>query len=352
MNELPPSEDHKPPRLNYMKDKKIEEESQITLGTSCEFRRLLEAFKNSQPNAEDTLDEYFELFSNNLNRFRLAPSNGVTDFDEQVLDSIELFIPGRKELIKVFGLIVQYDKTTTTNAPRIIHKFFESLIKYTIRPEGPISDDEWEWKWEWKWEWEYENFKFIVHESFLLCIAIFLKHEKFELVGYLLNERYDFGKGEDDSQSKMESFAVFGNYLDSLEHRNTRLDLNRLSLHADILKNRCTNSRISFKDMMQADFLLWLAGVIQEIKDNNYQFWWPDTLVYKARHGGVFEVFRCSESTKYFKRLARTLDIKGKEDLDSFVERIKTGEIDLPKWGCYRIDPLKLMNYERLCSRA
>ena len=333
-----------------MKDKKIEEESQITLGTSCEFRRLLEAFKNSQPNAEDTLDEYFELFSNNLDRFRLTPSNGVTDFDQQVLDSIELFIPGRKELIKVFSVIAQCDKTTTTttNAPRIIHKFFESLIKYTIRLEGTIRPEEIISD----YEWEYDNFKFIVHESFLLCIAIFLKYEKFKFVEHLLNERYDIKKGEDDSQSKMESFSVFGNHLESLVHRNAPPHLNKPSFHAKTLKNRCTNSRISFKDMMQADFLLWLAGVIQEIKDNNYQFWWPDTLVYKARHGGVFEVFRCSESTKYFKRLARTLDIKGKEDLDSFVERIKTGEIDPPKWGCYRIDPLKLMNYERLCSRA
>ncbi len=323
-----------------MKDKKIEEGNQITLGTSCEFRRLLEAFENSQPNAEDTLDEYFDLFSNNLNRFRLAPSNGVTDFDEQVLNSIKQFIPGRNELIKVFSLIVQYDKTTTTNAPRIIHKFFESLIKYTNRPEGIISD----------YEWEYDNFKFIVHESFLLCIAIFLKYEKFKFVEYLLNERYDIKKGEDDSQSKMELFAVFGNHLESLVHRNAPLHLNKSSFHANTLKNRCTNSGISFNDMMQADSLLYLAGLIQIVKDN--QYWWPETLSFNRPYGGVFKIFSRSESTKYFNRLARTLDIKGKEDLDSFVERIKTGEVNIPGWDYVRMNPLKLMNYERLCSRA
>ncbi len=321
----------------------LEEENQITLSTSSVSRRSLEAFKNSRPYAEGTLDEYFELFSNNLDRFRLAPSNGVTDFDQQVLDSIEQFIPSRNELIKVFGVIAQYDKTTTS-AP-VIHKFFESLIKYTNRPEGVNSHH----------TWDYDNFKLIVHESFLLCIAIFLKHERFELVEYLLKKRYYFRKGEDDSESKMESFAVFGNRLNSLKHRNTRLDLRRLSLHADTLKNRCTDSGISFNDIMQADFLLYLAGKIQTIKDNNYHAWWPETLVYKAFYGGVFEIFLRSESTEYFNRLARTLDIKEKEDLEPFVEGIKTGKIHTPEWGFGgfdRIEPLVLMNYEHLCSRA
>ena len=318
----------------------LEEETQITLGTSVAYRRLLEAIRNTRPHAHGALVEYFNLFSENLEKFRLAPSNGANDFDQQVVDSIEQFIPARNELIEVFGAIAQYDNTTTT-AP-VVHKFFESLIKYINRPEGVNSYHKWDW----------DNLKFIVHESFLLCIAVFLKHERFDLVEYMLKQRYYLEKDEDYGRSAMESFGVFRCYLESLKNRSTRLELRRLSLHADILKERCTDSGISFNHVMQADFLLYLAEAMQGIKEKRRQSWWPETLVFKSFHGGTFEIFLRSESTEYFNRLALTLDIQRKDDLEPFVKGLETEAIYITKWEYDRISPLELMNYEGLCSRA
>lgn len=317
----------------------LEEGIQITLGTSVAYRRLLEAIRNTRPHSHGALVEYFDLFSENLGKFRLAPSNGVNDFDQQVIDSIEKFIPARSELIEIYGAIAQYDNSTTT-AP-VVHKFHESLVKYVNRPEGVSSHYKWDW----------DNLKFIVHESFLLCIAVFLKHERFDLVEFMLNQRYYIEKNDDYARSEMESFGVFKGYLESFNHRNTRLELRRLSLHADILKERCTDSGISFNYVMQADFLLYLAEAMQGIKEERRQAWWPDTLIFKSYHRCAFEIFLRSESTEYFNRLAPTLGIKNKDELAPLIKGLEVESIYIPRWDIERISPLELMNYDDLCSR-
>lgn len=318
----------------------LDEKTEVSLGTSVAFRRLVEAIKNTRPHAHGALVEYLNLFSENLSKFRLEPSKGASDFDQQVMESIEQFIPSRNELIEIFASIAQYDSTNTT-AP-VIHNFFESLIPYLNKPKSVSSYHEWDW----------DNLKFIIQESFILCISMFLKHERYDIVEHLLKQRYYIENDDISGRSAMKSFGVFRNNLRSFNHRNDRLKLRRLSLHADIMKDRCTDSGISFNHIMQADFLLYLADTIQGLKESHGQTWWPETLVFKSFHGGTFEIFLRSESTEYFNRVAPTLNIEFKAELEPFVEALKSETIYIPKWEFDRISPLELMNYENLCSRA
>lgn len=318
----------------------LDEDEEISLGTSVAFRRVVEAVRNNRSHAHGALVEYLNLFAENFSRFRLEPSNGASDFDQKIVDSVEQFIPARNELIEIFGVISQYDQTTSS-AP-VIHKFFESLIPFIGRPEGVNSYHEWDW----------DNYKFIVQESFILCVSIFLKHERFELVSYLLNQRYYIQKDDRNGRSAMVSFGVFRSYLESLKHRNNRLKLQRLSVHADMMKERCTDSGVSFDAVMQADYVLYLVEALHGLKENRRQEWWPETLVFKSFHGGAFEIFLRSESIEYFDRLAPVLGISKKEELEPFIEGVKDDSIYVPKWQFERIDPLELMNYETLCTRA
>lgn len=282
--------------------------------------------------------EYFNLFSENLEKFRIT-RNETEVFDQQVVDSIENFIPARNELVEAFSVIAQYDQSTTT-VPAI-HKFFESLIHYLDKPEGTNSYQEWDW----------DNFKFIIQESFILCIAIFLKHERFDIVSYLLNQRYYMDNNY--SHNAMSSFGVFRNYLESLNHRNNRLQLQRLSVHADMMKERCSDSGLAFNYIMQADFMLYLAEAMHGLKGERRQEWWPESLLYKSfRSGGGFEIFLRAESMDYFNRLAPILGVKNKAGLEPLINGINDNTIYTPKWGFERISPIELMNYEKLCSRA
>lgn len=320
----------------------LDEEFSVSLGTSVAFRRLVEAIKNSRPHAHGALVDYFDLFSNNLKKFRLNPSNGVTDFDQKVVDSIEQFVPFRSELIEVFAAIAQYDNAISS--AHVIHKFFEHMIPYIDRPEGVNRYYKWDW----------DNLKFIIQESFVVCISVFLKHERYDIVEYLIKNRYYSENDKDYGQSKMRSFGVFRSSLESLKHRNTRLKLNRLSVHADLMKERCTDSGLSFNQIMQADFLLYLAGALQGLKEKRRLVWLPETLVFKSLHfhGGTFELFLRAESTEYFNRLAPILGVKSKSDLEPFSEALKNNTIYIPQWDYDEIAPLELMNLENLCSRS
>jgi hypothetical protein len=318
----------------------LDEESSVSLGTSVAFKRLVEAIKNSRPHSHGALIEYFNLFSQNMSKLRLEPSNGADDFDQKVVDSIERFIPFRSEQIEVFSAIAQYDNTSSS-AP-VIHNFFESLIPYLDKPDGVTRYHEWDW----------DNFKFVIQESLIVCIAVLLKYERYDIVAHLLKQKYYVKKDENYGQSKMRSFGVLRNHLASLKHRSQRLNLNRLSLHADLMKERCTASGISFNQIMQADFLLYLAEAIQGLREGRRQGWWPDTLVFKSFHGGAFEIFLRAESTEYFNRLFQVLDVKSKSDLEPFIAALKNETVYIPKWEFERIDPIKLMNFDNLCSHA
>ena len=91
----------------------LDEEEQVSLGTSVAFRRLVEAIRNNSSHAHGALVEYLSLFSENFSRLGLEPSNGANDFDQKIVDSIEQFIPARNELVEVFGAIAQYDQAAT-----------------------------------------------------------------------------------------------------------------------------------------------------------------------------------------------------------------------------------------------
>ena len=314
----------------------LEEEASISIGTDATLRRLIEAVENSSPQALVALREYFDVLSTGIDKFRLEPSKGADNFDQKIIDNIASAMPIHNELIKVFSVLAQYDRTKVTVLA--IHEFFESLIPYLYLPNHHICD--------------WDNLKFIVHESFLLCITIFLKYERFDVVEYLLTQRYFVENDPNTGNSKMHSYGVFRNPLESLIHRDKRLNLKTPSLHADLIKERCSDSGISFEQVMQADFILYLADAIDKIRNSEKQKWWPVTLVFKPEYSGAFEIFLRAESKKYCDKLFVILDIKSKVELNIFIEGIGNEKISVPKWGFDKMKPLELMNFEQLCSRA
>jgi TIR domain len=317
----------------------LDEESSVSLGTTVAYRRCVDAIRNSKPHAQGALTEYFTLFASNLERFRLEPSAGADDFDQKVVDSIEQFTPFKNELNEIFSALAQYE--TSVNMPAKIHKFFESLIVYFQKIIN-VGFHKWDW----------DNLKFIIQEEFLYCVAIFLKHERFDVVEYLLKQSYYIALDDNCVQNTMRSFGVFRNYLESLNHRKSRLDLRRHSVHADMIKERCVSAVITFEQLMQADFLLYLTEALAALKEGRPQEWWPETLVFKSSYGGVFEIFLRSESSEYFSKVAPLLGISSKADLSQLPQALQEEKIYIPKWQFDEISPLELMNFEKLATRA
>ena len=148
----------------------------------------------------------------------------------------------------------------------------------------------------------------------------------------------------------MKSFCEFKQNLQFLGYRNDRLKLRRLSLYADLLSERSKASGLRFEQLMQADFLLFLRNSFDCLKEEEYQDWWPDTLLY-ARRLGVFEIFARSESKTYFEKIKGILNIQGKEDFELLIQAFKEGKLHVPKWEFNSVPVVSLCNFEKLSSK-
>jgi hypothetical protein len=314
------------------------ETAPISLGTGARFSRAIESIRNTRPYMKGALEEYLESFTTNLERFRITGKEG--EFDDLVIESINNFIPYRNEAIEMFLAVAQYNNSKEAHIQ--MHRFFERLIPYLDRPENVQSYG----------DWDLDNFKFIVHELFLYCVAALLKHEAFDAVAYLLRNRYFVASNPDNGRNSMVNFSIFRAYLKSLEHRNSRLKLNRLSLHADLLKQRCTAVGVNFEHVMLADFVLYLRDCLDAVKTGSRQGWWPYSLMWIADRERTFEIFARAESHEYFEILKVVLDIQKKDELNALFTAISEGKLKTLNWDYRQLHIAVLMGFESLATRA
>ncbi len=291
----------------------LSEENPISLETTTKYRRALAAIQDNKDYASGALDEYFTTFTTNLEKFRITKKDG--EFDDQVIENIEKFLPYRNEAIEIFLAISQYRDTPETIQQE--HRFLESLIPYMEKPQGVTS-----WN-----DWDFDNFKFTIHELFLYAIACLIKYERFNSVGYLLRQHYYVESNAEYGNNSMVPFTIFGQYLKSLDHRNTRLKLNRRSIRADLLIQRSKISGIRELHLMQADFVLFLKDSFESLKHGSRQKWWPGTLIYIEHYEGAFEIFARAQSVEYFNKLKYAFDIQSKEDFKLLLETISSKKL-------------------------
>ena len=315
----------------------LSETNTIHLGTSAIYKRALDAIRNNKDYTKGAIDEYFQTFAENLEEFRISSVDG--EFDDEIIENIDKFLPYRSEAIEIFLAIAQY--RDTPEAWQQVHRFFENLIPYMDKPEGVST-----WK-----ESDYDNFNFIIHELFLYAISSFLKYECFDAVAYLIRQHYYVEKNADYGRNVMVPFTIFYNSMRSLEYRNKRLNLRRLSLKADLLEQRSKTSGITFRQIMQSDFILFLRNCFGAINNGGYQSWWPETLVYTERHSSTFEIFARSQSKEYFDKIKCLFDIGDKNDFAPLFDAFKEKKLSIPQWQFTQLNPEVLLGFEGLATR-
>ncbi len=313
----------------------LSEGEHVSLGTTAIFKRCVDAIKNHKAHATGSFDEYCTVFAENLERFRISKPDG--EFDDAVIKSVEEFLPFRNEIIQLFIAIAQY--APEEQFIQRMHRFFESMIPYMNRPQS-IS----QWN-----EWDFDNYKFIVHELFLYALAVLLKHDRIEQANHLLQQQYYLPGNSDYGRDVMVSFIVFREYMRSFEHRNQRLGLRRLSLRADMLKERCAGTGIDFRYLLQADFVAFMRAEVEAQDD--YKRWWPETLIYLGHFNRPFEIFARSVSKSYFNKSKLLLSIEAPKDLEPLLKSYQDGLRKLPRWEFNGFSPASLLGYEHLATR-
>ena len=331
----------------YMKPEKgtkpsfLDEEVGITIGTSVLYRRAIDSVKHSKSYAVGAVEEYFEMYLKNFDKFRLVPEMRNDDYDDIILKSIESIIPYRNEFLSLINIICKYNTNdSVTQFADIIHKFLEELFPFTDRPKGITSYHKCDW----------DNYKFIVNDIFLNIIAIALKFEKISLIEHLILKRYNLYKVNHDKK-EMEDFSIFRQFIQSFENRNDRLKLMRHSIKADLTRKYACDSCIEFEYVMQADFFLYISNAIAATKEIYHQRWFPETLVYSINTSTSFELFQRAESREYFEKIKKCFLIESKDEIKLVFEGIKLQKIFIPKWQFDYVNVERLSNFENLCTK-
>jgi len=309
----------------------------ISLGSSAKFKRAVDAIRANKDYATGAMNEYFETVVHNLEKFRITEKTG--EFDDQVVENIDLFIPYRNEVIELFLVIAQYRDNRESMSQ--LHRFFESLIPYMYPPEEVRSYS----------NNDYDNFKFVIHELFIYCIACLLKYERFEFVKYMFEQHFFVSRNADYGRDSMVSFTIFRHHLKSLELRNQRLELRRLSVRSDLLEQRSKSSGIPFRLLMQADFIIFLRDCFDSLRENGRQNWWPETLLYVERYSGAFEIFARCQSAGYLRSVGIVFGILEKKEFDPVLAGFNDKSLYTPKWEFDTIDPVALLGCEKLGIR-
>lgn len=314
----------------------LSEGEHVSLGTSAIFKRCIDAIKNHKAYAAGVFDEYCNVYSENFEKFRISKTDA--EFDDAVVKSIEEFTPYRNEAIQLFTAVAQY--SPTDEFMQRIHRLFESLIPYMSKPANVSL-----WS-----DWDFDNFKFLVHELFLYALGVFLKYERFDQANYLLQQQYYLPGNSEYGRDVMVGFTVFRAYMTSLEHRNKRLGRRRLSLRADLLKERSAGSGVDFRYLLQADFVAFMRAEIDG--RDEYKRWWPETLLYLGHFNSAFEIFARSISKAYFERTRVLLANKSAQELEVLLKAYTDGSRRLPRWEFESFSPATLLGFEYLATKA
>lgn len=294
----------------------------------------MDALKRSAANAKALSEDYLDSVIAGLEDHRIPFTDDVEQFEDQFFKSIERFVPTKNELIELFSSLARH--ASSQDASEVIAKFFEKLAPFHLVPDN-VSRYR---------RGDFDNFKFISNELFLSLIAVLVKREKFDVIASVLNATY-YQPGRHGSQGTVDTFTIFAGFLDSLEHRNQRLRLGRVSLKADYLQERCTGTPVKFPEIIQADLILYIRSQFDALTTKHSRGrWYPHTIIYAASFSGAFEIFVRATSKQYFEKIKLMFGVDDPETFKTLLAEV--GSINS---NYDRISLRELCNADDIASR-
>lgn len=303
-----------------------------TLGNRSAMRRALDQLRDGKSTATAALADYLSSVSTAFEQLRIV-KDANSEFDQQVVQSIEDFLATRDEVLDVIHAVSRYQATEENM--RKIHRFFEELLRYYgPSPNASIYS-----------EWDFDNFKFITQELFIHVIAIFVDNEQFEQARALIASEYYVGNMHVFGNEPMVAANAIEANCGSLDHRNNRLKLRRTSVQADLLRERCRVGINRFESVAQADILLFMY-----FKRKGDHWWWPFTAVYLGSGRSPLPVFARSSSAKFFSRVSPLLGVDSAEQLRIWVKQLSANN-DLPRGSFGYLPLIWLSNIEKIATK-
>ncbi|MDP8212797.1 MAG: TIR domain-containing protein [Candidatus Zapsychrus exili] len=256
-----------------------------SLPTIGKFNTLRDALLNTKPTIEFCRRDFIDTVIGFIDSLRIHKNPNVEHRDEKVLDDLHKLLPVRDQLID--WLILESSFAQVPRFDNMLVEFLERILALKCRPEDATQ-----------WErWWFDSQRIFVYELFLYIVAILIKGDRFESLRNIFTTHFLLPESEINGDYNFVSYDHFHGYSEALEYRNKRLKLNRISIVADIVKERATRRDIPFRGVMQADLVVVLISLL-----SNDCRWYPNTLAY-AERVVKFPLFVRAAQHKYFERL-------------------------------------------------
>jgi hypothetical protein len=191
--------------------------------------------------------------------------------DDLLVNAIERTVP----IVIEYGVVARsVAEHNATDAAVTLYKGLESILQRYNPSEGFSGQF---------FTTDFDYFKFVAHELLLSLFAMLIQERRWNIVGELLDEPLCVNNLYKGRIEPLYFDDVYQS-LRLLEHRNERLKLNKLSLHATILEQRHTQTDLAkvipMQQLMDADYFLFLRGEFQKKDEDSFLVWHPITSVY------------------------------------------------------------------------
>lgn len=223
-----------------------------TTGLPSTVVEVGDAVRAGRADASATVKRFMTTFTEEINK--LAPELSTTaNFDELLLDSLKRAKPICCEFANVVNVVAEYNSSVSATA---IYKGFSSILEGYQRALGSSGSF---------YDHQFDFHKFIGHELLVMLVAALIRHDRWEFLGELLGEGI-FVRNAEGHKPDLVAFEFASQHVASLDHRNQRLGLGRISLHSDILKDRHTEGELAklatHEDFMEADYFLSMRAMV------------------------------------------------------------------------------------------
>ena len=268
---------------------------------------LRDSLQSATEPAEATFRDFLENLSRDLEK-SIPDFSQYEAYDDAIIDQIQDGIPLSGQYIEACILAAKYGDQ---RAIKQLYHFF-GLVMGLYTPSDDFSGR--------YTELEFDGIKFLGFEMFVGLVTALMRYDRWELLGLTLKENLFIDKERDGGYF---SYPFVSRDLLGLDKvRKERLGLNRVSIQADLLKERFTqgplSNLLSHNDFLEADYFLFTRSVcLSESPDFLFDVWAPRACLYLRR---APRFIRKAESHNY---LMSILPALGFDDPDTFISTFK-----------------------------
>ncbi len=266
----------------------LDEDFSATSPTRLPALSAVQAVKRAERHLIPTLVKYFRVLSDQVS---LIPNLNMrsSTVQAEALNIVSNFIAFRDEYLQVIDTLATY--STDESAYQTVHTFFENLTTACLpRPDvNTYFPNEWDHK------------RFLAYEMFVLAVATFIRHSRWDALSTLVHQDYVFSSSN-HGRGASSAYTFF--YHDNRVFRSSSGAPTPLS---DLVFSR-PNVVVTNSEIMQADLLLYLVCKLT-LDQQSRGIWYPECYAKSAWNSTNFPIFLRAKSRSYFGKFKAVLGV-------------------------------------------